>query len=311
MRIRSLRYVPFVVRRAVSRRFPLLPKLHPARLTEAIGIRRDPDHYVFVDWNPNDRNWGDALNEYLVERLTGRQVRSSRYYLKPDRCEKFSVIGSVLGLGQPQGTVVWGAGFLKRADRLPGPPKRVVAVRGPLTAGKLQEEGVDIDGVVFGDPAVLMPLLYRPVLRSRYRLGVVPHYADTGSRAIDRLRSRDDVLIIDVGSGIEDFVDQLISCDVIASSALHGLIAADAYGLPRVWLKLSDHVTGDTFKFEDYFLGAGLGMFEYISPDRVHVADYARIASESPISRDVLSRLLDSCPLPGFVRGQYPDMTTR
>src|SRR5690606_5814540 len=58
---------------------------------------------------------------------------------------------------------------------------------------------------------------------------------------------------LDIESPIEELVDRVCECEVIASSSLHGLIVADAYEIPRVWLKLSDNILGGEFKFLDYF----------------------------------------------------------
>ena len=50
-------------------------------------------------------------------------------------------------------------------------------------------------------------------------------------------------------------IDQIKSCENIISSSLHGLIVSDAYGIPNVWIKISDNINGGEFKFKDYFSG--------------------------------------------------------
>jgi hypothetical protein len=39
----------------------------------------------------------------------------------------------------------------------------------------------------------------------------------------------------------------------VLSSSLHGLIAADALGVPNAWIGLSDALRGGDFKFRDYY----------------------------------------------------------
>lgn len=63
--------------------------------------------------------------------------------------------------------------------------------------------------------------------------------------------------IIDPRLPIEDFVNQLCSCEYIFSSSLHGLIIADAYNIPNKRAIFGNKLIGGDFKFNDYELSKG------------------------------------------------------
>ena len=60
--------------------------------------------------------------------------------------------------------------------------------------------------------------------------------------------------VIDMGSSdVEAVIRQVLACDRIAATSLHGLVLADAYGIPSAWIA-SESPNGLEFKFYDYFL---------------------------------------------------------
>lgn len=101
--------------------------------------------------------------------------------------------------------------------------------------------------------------MYSQVLQSRsrkkFKYGLIPHHVDKNNSNLKKWLERDDVLFIDIQQDIEPFIDQLLSCEKIISSSLHGLIASDSYSIPNIHVIFSDKLLGGQFKFDDYALG--------------------------------------------------------
>lgn len=248
------------------------------------------------------RNWGDALNPVLIRSLSG--LKPFQFYpdtINPKNEPIYTVIGSILGREIltheriVKNTVVWGTGFIAESERLFGIPRQVCAVRGPFTRENLLKTGIKCPEV-YGDPALLYPRIYKPTLPKKYKLGIIPHYADKGTGLLKNFKNIPEIRIIDIEDSINMVVDQICSCQHIASSSLHGIIASDAYGIPSVQIKFSDNVYGGNFKFRDYF-GSVRRTFEdpLIMAENTTIDDIFDRFTHYRIDIE-LEALLDACP---------------
>lgn len=196
---------------------------------------------------PRPGNVGDLIGPFLYEASTGTPALRAD---KPSLPGIALACGSVAGLAGP-GTIVWGCGAMRDTDRL-NPQTLYTAVRGPITRYLVHKAGGTCPAL-YGDPGLLLPSFVPPAVQHP-TVGIVPHYVD-GERARALYHYEQ---IISPLQSVPDFVADLTSCSWIGSSSLHGIVLAHAYGIPAVWLRLSDGVLGDGFKFFDYFESVGL-----------------------------------------------------
>jgi hypothetical protein len=165
-------------------------------------------------------------------------------------------IGSILNCARPN-FLVWGAGYMNEFQRSEG--GKFLAVRGALSAQKLLRDGFPYCSV-WGDPALLLPLLYKPGNAKKYLVGIIPHQCDNHSWK-DKYSGKAKIIQIITGKNrtIENVIDDICSCEYILSSSLHGLIVAHSYCIPAIWIKESSTV--GTFKFYDYFSAVDINQY--------------------------------------------------
>lgn len=209
---------------------------------------------IYARWYKHTPNWGDALNRVMIEKISGKTVTWTNTN-DGNTLEKYIVLGSILQWADEH-TILWGPGFIGDDRRLSKKPKKICAVRGPLTREIILAQGYECPEV-YGDPALLYPRLYYPKnIQKKHKIGIIPHYIDADNPWIARLR-REGIKIINILDPTDKVVDEILECEMIAASSLHGIIAADAYGVPSTWIELSDKVIGKGFKFRDYFMSVG------------------------------------------------------
>lgn len=205
---------------------------------------------IALTWFDQGENYGDLLSPWLLGRMTGLPVTFA------GRRERHVVmIGSIVSEATST-SQVWGSGSYGTERRgVFAPRARYHAVRGPLTRSRLLNVGIDCPRV-YGDPALLTPLWFNPPVEKKYRVGLVIRHTEDVWR---RLPLGEGVRIIDLRTtDVERTTVEMLECENIVSSSLHGLIIADAYGIPNAWLE-SDSAAGGSrpfggeFKFYDYF----------------------------------------------------------
>lgn len=180
------------------------------------------------------KNVGDTLTKPILNHF-GIDVK----YAGRNYKGKILFCGSIMKALRPK-DIVLGAGIMRETDRFKLNKNKILAVRGKLT-----EKILGIDCGVYCDPALLLPLIYNPKVKVKHEVGIVEHYIDKGLYKGKGYK-------IDVFLNWKDFIKEIKSCKKIISSSLHGCIIAEAYGKPVEWIKLSNNVLGNGFKFRDY-----------------------------------------------------------
>lgn len=242
-----------------------------------------------------ERNFGDNLNPYLISRLAGKPVINARDLNANKVHEIYGVIGSWLGNIWKPNLTVWGLGFISHDAVISRQPKRIAAVRGPMTKDKLANQGYSID-VPVGDPAILVALLYEPKSTRSEEIAVIAQPRDSENPIFREAAELDGFREIDICCDIEEFCEQLNECSAAVSSSLHAVVAAHSYGIPAQFVKVSDDPLGDGFKLLDYLSSVGL---EGSPPIRCQTVDDIRRAADSallPKNFPDLEALLNTCP---------------
>lgn len=221
------------------------------RRAEAMGLSDSERVRLFWWEQPYPGNLGDIVNPYVVEKATGIPPKWE------GRGLGLCAIGSVIKFAK-NGSRVWGSGTPNSDDKLAA-GAIYHAVRGPLTRDLVIRNGGTCPEV-YGDPAWLLPILYPRLKKASHKTGLILHFThEEMSTPVGPGVKRIDIRRVGYDQ-IEAFLDEMHDCERIISSSLHGVIIAQAYGIPACLATVTTSTTqihGDGIKFDDYYQSIG------------------------------------------------------
>lgn len=225
--------------------------------------------YYFNAWP----NFGDLLNEDILSSVFKIDFESASFQ-NADLCcigsifDKF-ITNSNIGAEDKEmqkncrtdkPVHIWGTGLMFDYDNIEQEAVRpfiIHALRGEKTRKRLSYILEEDISCVLADPGILAPMIVESC-EKKYHVGIVPHGIDKEEEIFEKmLEYYPNSKIIDVQNEPRDVLKEISSCEYIISTSLHGLIAADSYGIPNCWCEISDRILGNGFKFHDYFSSFG------------------------------------------------------
>lgn len=225
------------------------------------------DKKVKLYYYSGSKNFGDELNNEILKYLN-----VDFYTVSVDEANLIA-IGSLLsplsGIISNERSIryfsedyfnIWGSGFIKEKEKNEEEyfikNANIYALRGELSKKRCEKIlKHNLNSIVLGDPGLLVS---RAVPMSdtikKYDVGIIPHYVDKDINFLKNIKLVNKSFnIIDIQGDINKICKQICECKIILSSAMHGLIASDSYGIPNTWIRMSDNIVGGGYKFNDYY----------------------------------------------------------
>jgi pyruvyltransferase len=196
---------------------------------------------------PSPGNFGDILTPYLIKKISGYTAKRTN---PPIKTPTFLGVGSIISRAN-EFTTVWGSGIMNYGDAVSN-KATYLAVRGPISREVILAKGGRCPEI-YGDPGLILPLIYKPTISKKYTIGIIPHYVDYEQVAAWYRKDKNVKVINLLNSDPTLPLKEILECETVLSSSLHGIIEAVAYGIPVAWVKYSDKLSGDGVKFADFF----------------------------------------------------------
>jgi len=192
----------------------------------------------------DNNNFGDYIGKYVIEKLTNQETIFVHPHINTPVVNVYS--GSVLQEAKSNWNC-YGLGFGEENQRCKEKPNKVYSVRGKLSRNMLLKQNIECPEIFF-DICDYLPFIYYPKIEKQYKYGFIPHYLDYNEYKVYQSNNTN---VIDITLNAETVINEMLKCEQIISTSLHGLILADVYNVPNKWEKSKSDI--GEFKFYDYY----------------------------------------------------------
>jgi hypothetical protein len=257
----------------------------------------------------NYLNLGDALSPVMVALCSGMDVTRIPTSSRTPRIAAVGTIGQAFAGGE---VWFWGTGcsafrnpLAKREERIPYQTPADTTIHIAATRGAISERllsGGNGSPHIYGDPVWLLPRFYRPTLPKRWKLGVIVHLSELSDRAYEAhvsprfiryeippslsasIRLINTVTPV-ATTAIRERLDEILSCERLVSTSLHGMVLAETYQIPclhfgtgrgRAGLTTIEAVPDSAVDLRvlDFYSGLGLARFKSYNQHRNEYTDW-------------------------------------
>lgn len=227
----------------------------PAKKNRVNIFEYHPDKKGFNLYQNQPYNLGDSLGEVIIRYLLEKKGIDID---KPVSSTKHLYCVGTNIHGGWQSATIWGSGifppqnwakrFLMKLSRR---KLDIRAVRGPLTKQILDGQRFSCPNI-FGDPAILMPMIYNPCKEKKYKYIVIPQFVVEKDF---REKHPNEHMVSMNTNDYKAVIDEIVASEIVYTSSLHGIILAESYGVPAVFFRgLKKKVD---FKYYDYYYSTG------------------------------------------------------
>lgn len=236
----------------ISELYKLIRRNYYSRNGEKLSKNR-----VHLEYYKDATNLGDLLSPVIYDYMLQQGGLTQASPAAKKKPTHLTALGSLLGGRGDFDMTVWGSGLMRFSAVKQISRKKIYqtldvrSVRGPVTAAALKDCGIACPSV-YGDPAVLMPFIYTPPKTERKGTVLITHYLVPN----EEYRKREDITFLDIQTAdYKGFIDTVASAEKVISSSLHGIILAETYGTPAVFLK--EGMDAVLLKFYDWYYSTG------------------------------------------------------
>lgn len=222
----------------------------PAKENRVNIFQYHPDRFYS---NSSQYNLGDSLGEVIIDFLLKQKgVEIDKHISKK---KHLYCVGTNIH-GAYQDATIWGSGcfyplqgkFDFLLQKIARRKLDIRAVRGPLTREILIKKFNHKCPEVYGDPAILMPLIYNPIFEKEYEYLIIPQFLNEKNF---REKHHNERMITMNTNDYKNVIDEIKKSKIVYSSSLHGIILAEAYGIPAVFFR---SLSKDRdFKYYDWY----------------------------------------------------------